>query len=281
MQPANSAPRIVPWTAPDGTRLFARIWNTVGEPAGRVVYLHGILSHGGWFSVSCRKLVEAGQEVHFLDRRGSGLNWEHRGDVPGVNAWLEDVEAYLASLPSDRPRTLLGVSWGGKLAVAVAARSPACIDRLALLYPGLYSQIEPASWKRLLLAMAARTGLGHHQVPIPLSEPSQFTCDAARQAFIARDPLALRTVTVRFLQAHLALDDHIAQATERIQVPTLVMLAGRDGIVDNARVRQFYERMTKSDKKLIEYPSAAHTLEFEPDPQAFLNDLAAWVSFGK
>jgi len=277
MQHASPVPRLVPWSAPDGTRLFARIWNTAGEPAGRVVYLHGILSHGGWFSASCRKLVEEGQEVHFLDRRGSGLNWQERGDVPGVNAWLNDVDAYLAKLPRDCPRTLVGVSWGGKLAAAVAARSPGCIDRLALLYPGLYSQIEPAGWKRWLLAAAARAGLGHCRVQIPLSEPSQFTFDVARQAFIARDPLALRTVTVRFLQAHLALDEHIAQAAERIRVPTLVMLAGRDRIVDNARVTRFYDKITTSDKRLIEYPSAAHTLEFEPHPQPFLKDLAEWI----
>ena len=60
-------------------------------------------------------------------------------------------------------------------------------------------------------------------------------------------------------------------------MPLLLMLAGRDRIIDNRRVLDFYERVPSADKTLIEYPDAAHTLKFEPDPQPYFADLAEWL----
>ena len=52
--------------------------------AGRVVLLHGITSHGGWYYSQLPPSARWGFEVHFLDRRGSGLNAEARGDVDRI-----------------------------------------------------------------------------------------------------------------------------------------------------------------------------------------------------
>src|SRR5688500_158432 len=103
--------RIARYDCPDGYRCAVRIWKA-DAPLARAVLLHGIVSHGGWYSASCRRLAEAGIEVHFLDRRGSGLNAAGRGDVDRYETWLDDVEGYLAGLPADSPRLLLGISWG-------------------------------------------------------------------------------------------------------------------------------------------------------------------------
>jgi alpha-beta hydrolase superfamily lysophospholipase len=271
-------PQIVPWLAPDGAQLFARVWSPLAPPRGRVVYLHGVMSHGGWFTRSCRRLAEAGLEVHFLDRRGSGLNLADRGDAATSELWLADVEHYLRQLPTDLPRTLLGLSWGGKLAAAVAVRSPQLVDRLGLLYPGLYAKVEAAGWQRMLLSLAASVGLSRRRVAIPLSDARWFTDDPRQQAFVERDPLAIRNTTLRFLLANLELDRQVPTFAARLHMPTLVMLAGRDQIVDNARVRRFFDEIPSPAKKLVEYPTAAHTLEFEPDPQPFLEDLAGWAT---
>jgi alpha-beta hydrolase superfamily lysophospholipase len=61
-------------------------------------------------------------------------------------------------------------------------------------------------------------------------------------------------------------------------MPLLLVLAGRDRIVDNARTRAFFNRTGASYRMLIEYPSAAHTLEFEPDPEPYFADLVNWAA---
>ena len=116
----SPALRIAYFTLPDGYRAAARIWD-VAQPAARVVFVHGITSHGGWYLNSCRHLACAGFEVHFLDRRGSGLNAAARGDVDNCDTWLTDLASYLEGLPADVPRLLMGISWGGKLVAATIA----------------------------------------------------------------------------------------------------------------------------------------------------------------
>jgi alpha-beta hydrolase superfamily lysophospholipase len=85
-------------------------------------------------------------------------------------------------------------------------------------------------------------------------------------------------VTIAFALADLDLNRYAAEAPEEIQVPLLLMLAGRDRIVDNARVREFFRNTRSSDKQLIEYPEAAHTLEFEADPVPYFQDLCRWAA---
>ena len=118
-------PRIEFYTARDGRRLAARVWRTEELPRARVVFLHGITSHGGWYGQVASYLATAGFDVHFLDRRGSGLNAQLPGDVDDWRTWIDDVFVYLdTSLTTDATRSqprrlsniLCGISWGGKLA---------------------------------------------------------------------------------------------------------------------------------------------------------------------
>ena len=64
---------------------------------------------------------------------------------------------------------------------------------------------------------------------------------------------------------------------KHINAPVLLLLAEHDRIIDNARSRRFGERLVNPDRVVIEYPGTHPTLEFEPDPDRFLNDLRQWL----
>jgi alpha-beta hydrolase superfamily lysophospholipase len=270
------APRIDFYPAADGYRCAARVWEAE-RPVGRVVWVHGIISHGGWYFGSCRHLARAGLEVHFLDRRGSGLNAARRGHVDRWETWLRDVEIYLERLPSGLPTVLVGISWGGKLATAVARSTRHPLAGLGLLCPGLFAKKGPGPAGRFALRLARRLGLQNRYVTIPLQDPALFTDCAPWQQYIARDPFTLRKVTIAFALADQELSRYATETPEEVRVPVLLMLAGRDRIIDNARVRDFVERTHSPEKRIIEYPEAAHTFDFEPDPSRFYADLAGWV----
>src|SRR5262249_10341015 len=155
-----------------------------GQARGSVVALHGIQSHSGWFAYSSRRMCEAGFEVLFLDRRGSGMNEPARGDAADDGLLVRDVTQMLSEVRSRndrcaprRPVILLGVSWGGKLAAVTSARNPELVDRLALLYPGLCSHVRPRWDQNLLLALTARLGFRGRRVAIPLDDAALFTSD--------------------------------------------------------------------------------------------------------
>jgi acylglycerol lipase len=273
-------PKIEFYSGCDGRRLAARRWHAASRPLARVVFLHGVTSHGGWYDQSSEYLAAAGYDVSFLDRRGSGLNGEQMGDVESWHHWIDDVAAYLrthSAVPPQIPTILCGISWGGKLAAAVARRYPALISGVALLCPGLYSPFMPGLVKRLVLAAPAPERRQRRRLRIPLRWPHLFTESPRWQEFIAYDPLALRTITWRFAAEDRKLTCYARSAATYIYRPTLLVLAGRDRIVDNPPTRRYFARIPSVGKTLIEYRNATHTLEFENDPTPYFADLAAWI----
>jgi len=273
------------FVASDSRRLAWQRWPSAdGVHRGYVVALHGIQSHAGWYEYSSRRLAEAGFEVCFLDRRGSGRNSQSRGDAVHCDRLVHDVTQFLVELGHRRDRehpgspvVLQGVSWGGKLATVVASRRPDLIDALALLYPGLKARVRPGWWARFRLGLARRLEIRDKLVEIPLQDPSLFTLDQDWQRFIRNDPLTLRDVTVGFLLANQDLDRQVDAAVAGIACPVLVMLAGGDRIIDNAAVRELFSRFASKRKQMHEYSSAAHTLEFESARDDFVADLLGWL----
>ena len=270
------APRIRIFTLPDGYRCAVRIWETPNA-VGRVVFVHGVLSHGGWYLASCRHLASSGFEVHFIERRGSGLNLTARGSVDSYETWLKDLEFYLEMLPEHNPVALCGISWGGQLVAAMARYRPDLLAGVALLCPGLYARQQPNWLGRAGLALANVLPLRHLRVTIPLQAPGLFTDTPCWRAYIKTDPLALRNVTIAFARANQLLNRYASEAPEKIHVPVFMVLAERDRIVDNLRTRAFFDRIASQDKQLIEYPQACHTLEFEPNAARYFNDLTEWT----
>src|SRR5262249_21158806 len=96
--------------------------------------------------------------------------------------------------------------------------------------------------------------------------------------FLRADALSLHRASAAMLVASRRLDWFVRNAPERISMPTLLMLAGKDRILDNARTRVYFEAFSSQNKRLIEYPEAHHTLEFEPDPEPFIQDLTNWLA---
>lgn len=268
---------IATFTASDGYRWHYRQYPARGPARAHVVGLHGIQSHGGWYEYSCGRLSQAGFEVAFLDRRGSGLNQRERGDTPGFRRLLHDLKEFLQPRrAAGLPVFLMGISWGGKLAVALQRRHPGLVDGLALLCPGIRPLIRPPFFQRCTIA-GTRLFRPRKLFPIPLSDPELFTATPHWLEFLRTDPLSLHRATARFLIESVRLDGYLRFAARSVRVPVLLMLAGRDRIIDNAQTRRFLDRLPAVDKEVIEYPDAHHTLEFEPDPERFVSDLRGWL----
>ncbi len=260
-----------------GTRLAVRRWHALEPPLARVVMLHGIISHAGWYDASCDYLARHGFDVHFLDRRGSGLNPAGRGDIDGWQTWVADIVAYLESLAGMGPLVLLGISWGGKIAPVVARARPDLLAGIGLICPGIYAKQQPGVGKRLGLRATQTLRVNEKLVEIPLQDPALFTDSTRWQDYIRHDPLTLRNITMRFAREDLAMTRWARQSPPWVHTPSMMMLAGRDRIVDNSKTIGYFRRLASADKMLLEYPTSAHTFEFESDPEPIFADLAGWL----
>jgi alpha-beta hydrolase superfamily lysophospholipase len=265
------------FAASDGYTFRYRKYPASGARHARVVCIHGIQSHGGWYERSCERLAAMNYETYFLDRRGSGLNAEKRGDCPSFRRLLDDIKEFIQALPKDTLKTfLVCVSWGGKLGVGLQYRAPGLVDGLALLCPGIAYRVKTPFLTRWQIANCWLVR-PRKTFPIPLNDPNLFTASEKWRDFLRDDPLALRQGTARLLAESVLLGVYLKRARKRVTVPTLLMLAGKDQIVNNAKVRRFVEKFPAADKTVVEYPEAEHTLEFEPEGCTYLDDLIGWL----
>lgn len=279
MRPPLSPPTHASWTMSDGYVLRGRIWQPTGPPRGRVLYLHGIQSHGAWFEWSASVLADAGYLVVLPDRRGSGLNSAARGDVPHRARWLDDLAQLTAQVSSMRTDwwDVIGVSWGGKLALAWALRNPNQIQRLLLIAPGIVPSVGVNLRERFRIAWAV---VGHPEklFPIPLDDPALFTQNIPGQEFINADRLKLTHATARFLYQSARLDRELVTAAPgSLQANITLALAGRDRIIMNVPTAAAVTRLAARQPTILEFADAAHTLEFEADVTGFERMLQAWA----
>jgi len=265
------------YTAADGYRWRYRRYPAQGQARAEVVCLHGIQSHAGWYEYSCTRLAQAGFVVSFLDRRGSGINEAQRGDAPGFRRLLDDIGEFLHYLQEAKaPIFLQGISWGGKLAVAFMRRHPGLVAGLVLLCPGFFARVRPPLGQRLRI-LWCRLFRPTILFPIPLNDPALFTAEPRWQQFLRQDPLRLHHASARLLLESARLDGYLHFCRRHVKVPVLLMLAGQDRIIHNDRTRKFVEGLASVDKHILEYPEAQHTLEFEPDPDRFIDDMIHWL----
>jgi alpha-beta hydrolase superfamily lysophospholipase len=275
----DSSPAISTWTSSDGYPIHIARWATAGAPRARVVILHGVQSHGGWYHNLGRTLAEAGFEAHFPDRRGSGANRIERGHTPSMARLLDDTSEYLATLKRTvpgAPTALVGISWGGKIATITAGRRPDLVDALALICPGLHPRVGVSRGEKWRIALAYFIQ-PRKTFPIPLSDPALFTASHAGQEFIANDPLGLRAATASLLTASSFIDRVVRRIPPKVHQPALLMLAGQDRIVDNEKTLAFFAKLASNQREVITYPEGHHTFEFDSDPSQYARDLIGWL----
>ncbi len=265
--------------ASDGYPLHAAVWPPAQPAKGKVVVLHGVQSHSGWYHSLGRTLAGAGLQASFPDRRGSGPNLRERGHAPSGRRLVRDIAEWLKSLRGDEPSqpiVLAGISWGAKLVLIVAARYPELVDGVALICPGLLPRVGVSRKEKFQIAWAFVSNR-RKLFPIPLSDPALFTANPEKQAFIAADRHGLRQGTAGLMAASFVIDRLVQRVPRQVKQPALLMLAGRDRIVDNDRTRSYFQRLATIDRQVIEYPDGHHTLEFDPDPTRYARDLIEWV----
>lgn len=268
------------WRHSDGYEARGRVIAPAAARSERAfLILHGIQSHGGWYEASARRLAENGALVVMPDRRGSGLNTAARGDAPSAERWfldLNEVFDWCAAAHGITQLDIVGISWGGKLAVGWALRHPERVGRLLLITPGVFPAVGVSVARQMQIGWSVLRD-PQRRFAIPLDDPRLFTENPARQEFIARDPLALGEATARFLYFSTRLDRRLRSLPRGgLAAPTTLLLAERDRIIRNAPTQAWTERICRQPPVIKNCSGAAHTLEFEADSATYERLLADW-----
>jgi alpha-beta hydrolase superfamily lysophospholipase len=242
-----------------------------------VVIAHGFAEHGGRYASLAERLAGAGFAVRALDHRGHGRSEGKRTSVVRFGDYVDDVHVVIAMTREEwpgRPTFLLGHSMGGLIALALAVDHPDAIDALAVSAPvmstGGASGLTIAVGK--LLSRVA-PDLGVLRPPLQL-----ISRDPAVVAAYNNDPLVFRTKIRARLGAEI-LDTiaHVDAELPAMRMPLLVMQGREDALVDPGCGPHVYERAGSADKTLKMYDGLWHEIFNEPERDAVIADLLAWL----
>jgi alpha-beta hydrolase superfamily lysophospholipase len=273
LPPGARAPAEVrSFAASDGRRL--RYWSVAAAPERhRILYVHGIESHGTWFLPAAAALRERGCTTFLLDRRGSGLNREPSpGEAVSPATLLDDLRGFREAI-GDPPMHLAGLSWGGKLACAAALDQPRGLRTLALITPGLCSLVDLRPGAKLAMAAGLVLRRGRNRIRVPI-EPEMFTTTPALLDFIRNDPWRTKHVSARLLWSGTRLDRKVRRGIAALELPVLLVLAGRERIVDNAAVLALLQQLPPGRLSVRTYAEATHSVQLEQTGR-LAGDMAA------
>ncbi len=201
-----------------------------------------------------------------MDHRGYGQSGPARGETLTIPTAVEDVQAVIEVIERrhpGRPLSLVGHSWGGMVAAAVAAEDPERYSSLVCIGTP-FRRINPAFAERIsqLRAIAEPvdgwlpnvTHLGLEQF-LHAFDPDVL---AAYQSLVEREypriPLGIL--------ADCETLPH-ASSVERLELPTLLICGNNELVVDRSDLLEVIDDLTAADKDLLFVGNSGHLMGLE------------------
>jgi pimeloyl-ACP methyl ester carboxylesterase len=265
-------------TAPDGVRIAYAIHGR-GPPLVRTATW---LTHleCDWESPVWRHWLEGLAEGHTVlryDERGCGLSDRDVDDL-SLEARVADLEAVIEAAGLER-FGVLGMSQGGPVAIAYAARHPQRISRLILFATYARGRLKrdpsPAAREHAeLMISLIRMGWGQDQPTFRRLFTTLFIPDATPQQMEWFDELQRTTtepataVQIR----HARNQDDVTGVATQVATPTLILHARDDALVPFAEGRLLATLIP--DARLVPLESRNHILlAGDPAWPVFLSEL--------
>jgi alpha-beta hydrolase superfamily lysophospholipase len=266
----------------DGVELFVRDWPAVPR-RGSALIVHGLGEHSGRYGHVAVALNEIGVSVRGYDQRGFGRSGGPRATIPYANALLDDAKLVFdqfageAAAAGKPPPFLIGHSMGGAIAARAVTGGWIKPRGLVLSSPALQTGLKGLPLLGVRLgALLVPNLIRPHGLPL-----DKISHDPAAVADAKADPLNHDQATPRLIAFIVDAGEKSRAAAGTLAVPTLLLVAGDDRLVDARGSRAFADAAPASRVTLHWYDGLYHEVfnEREPDRGKVLGDLKAW--FGK
>ena len=264
----------------DGTELFYRAWFPDGKQAEKALLLfHRGHEHSGRWQETVDSLGLENVAIFAWDARGHGRSPGERGAARELTDVIRDVDTFVRQI-AER----YGIALENMIVLA---------HSLAAVTVGAWVHDYAPPIRALILATAAF----EVKLYIPLAIPGlrlqqnlfrggrvksyvrakMLTHDPVEAARYEADPLIFRQIAINvLLDLHDTARRLVADAGA-IQVPTLMLAAGRDYVVGLEAQREFFHRLSSPLKRMHVFPSMYHAIFHETDREQVIARVREFV----
>jgi len=276
-----------PFTTYDGHNLAVFDWPLWGaqRPRATVLIVHGLGEHAWRYNTLATELNEWGFAVCAYDQRGHGDSSGKPGCLPHNDTLLRDLADVLEDTRTTHcrrgevPLILLGHSMGGLVAALYTAEqlalgNPHAVDALVLSSPALDPGL--GALQRALLTLLPSL-LPDVTVPNGL-DPKLISHDPDVVRDYMGDPSVHNRISPR-LGRFIADGGHrVMQHAAQWTVPTLLMYAGADGLVDPSGSRRFAAATPPEVVQAHCFEDLYHELFNEANRFEVVSHLRGWLN---
>lgn len=267
------------FVALDGDNLAVQDWPLEDRDAvrGVIILVHGLGEHAGRYDHVARQLNDWGFTVRGYDQYGHGESGGPRGGLPTDTRLLDDladiVDSTRAHMVRKAPLILLGHSMGGLVAARFVALGVRPVEGLVLSSPALDPGLNAV--QKLLLALLPkiapnlRVGNG--------LDPSLISHDPAVVAAYRADKLVHDRVSGRLARFIAATGPATVAQASTWQVPTLLLYAGADKLVNPAGSRAFAAAAPKQVVSAHCFETLYHEIFNELKSEPVFAELKKWL----
>ncbi len=264
----------------DGTELFYRVWSPNEKRSGRALLLfHRGHEHSGRWSETVESLGLEDVTVFAWDARGHGRSSGARGAARDLGDLIKDVDAFVRHISEHH-----AVPFEEMIVLA---------HSLAAVTVGAWVHDYAPPIRGLILATAAFAVKLYLPLAIPALRLQQKTFGGGRVTSYVRatmlthdpveaaryeaDPLIFREIAINLLlDLHDTAKRLVADAGA-IQVPTLMLAAGRDWVVRLDPQRKFFHGLSSPVKRMHVFPAMYHAIFHERDRAQVIDRVREFV----
>jgi alpha-beta hydrolase superfamily lysophospholipase len=267
------------FTSSEGDNLALQDWPLPEGVAvrGVVLLVHGLGEHAHRYHHVAQRLNGWGFAVRGYDQYGHGESDGVRGALPVPTRLTDDLadvmQSTRARMEPGLPMILLGHSMGGLVASLLLAMHKVPVEGLVLSSPALDAGLSP--FQKLLLATLPRVA-PNLTVGNGL-DPDFISHDPDVVAAYKADPKVHDRISARLARFIAESGARVIERAPRWTVPTLLMYAGADKLVNPAGSRAFAAAAPADVVQSHCFDASFHELFNELDAEPVFEMLRRWL----
>lgn len=275
----GAASTLSTFVALDGDNIAVQDWPLEqGERVrGVVLLVHGLGEYAGRYDALACQLNDWGFAVRGYDQYGHGESDGQRGGLPTESRLLDDladmVDSIRARMGHQTPLIVLGHSLGGLVAARFVALTLRPVEALVLSSPAFELKLNfVQKWLLAVLPTVALDWRISHK-----TDPSRLSHDPKVVAAHRANPLINHGLSGRLARFMAQIGPATVALAARWTVPTLLLYAGADSVVNPAGSQAFAAAAPKNIVTARCFDDLYHEIFNELHPEPVYAALKQWL----
>jgi alpha-beta hydrolase superfamily lysophospholipase/SAM-dependent methyltransferase len=263
----------------DGVELFYRAWLPDVPTRQALILIHRGHEHSGRWHETVDSLGLNDLPIFAWDARGHGRSPGERGAAPSLSRVVQDLDEFVRHIADHHgiaveDMIVLGHSVGAVTVAAWVHDYAPTIRAMILATPAFRVKLYVPLAVPMLRLRQKLLGPGYIKSYVTAR---MLTHDAEQAARYNADPLISRQIAVNVLLDLFDTSTRLIEDAGAITVPTLIVTAGSDRVVQRSAQETFFRRLSSPIKRIELFPNFSHAVFHEAGRQALIDKVRAFI----